>query len=78
MLNRQETSQAQRLAKLLERGAYRVSEEEARRDWQGETSQAKYQGAAQSDRAPIARYDNGKRFGKRDQAAFARMFKEVR
>lgn len=55
MLTRQDNSQAARLARLLERGAYTVSEAEARADWTGETSQAKFQGAAQSDRAPFGR-----------------------
>jgi len=50
-MQRQSTSQAERLAKLLERGAYQVSEAEARADWTGETQAAKFQGASNNDRA---------------------------
>ena len=53
MLSRQTLSQSQRLSALLERGAYTVSEAEARADWTGETAQAKFQGAAQADRVSL-------------------------
>lgn len=55
MLQRQTPAQADRLAKLLERGAYQVTEREARADWTGQTQNAKFQGAAQADRLTFGR-----------------------
>lgn len=49
------TQQSEHLAKLLERGAYQVTEREARADWTGQTPRAKFEGAAQADRLTFGR-----------------------
>lgn len=54
MLQRQTPAQADRLAKLLERGAYN-DDRAVRADWTGETQAAKFQGAAQADRLTFGR-----------------------
>lgn len=54
MLQRQSPPQADRLAKLLERGAY-SDDRAVRADWTGETQAAKFQGAAQADRLTFGR-----------------------